>query len=215
MTTAQVLLAAGFKPLGRAATYASRARRAGKVSGEEFSAVRTAARRRRVGIIATAVAVVGLVAGWFAIQRWSPVQASADQPSSTPLRSTSPAALGLDVLADGVIHRPDGSRVGLALPEGVTAYGARSVPGGWVLATSPRDELWFAPGGAPPRLIGRLSGGYALSAEGDVLVMAHNLFPPNGEVSMSSHTSCHPSPSWAGACSTLKASMERIRRSWG
>lgn len=145
-------------------------------SVDEIVTGQAAVRRRRYAIAAAAAVVALVVAGSFAVFRTSLFLSPGDEPSTPPLQSTSAAALGLDVLSGGVIHRPDGSEVALALPDGVTAYGAESVAGGWLVATSPRDELWFASGGASARLIGKLTGGHAVSADGRVLVMVNDVF---------------------------------------
>lgn len=136
----------------------------------------------RVGSAAARVVVVGLVIGVLLADAGcaEPRTVAAGTPS--PLPPTSAAALGLDVLVSGVVYRPDGTRVGLRLPDGVTAYEARAVPAGWVVVTSPRDEVWFATAGAPARLVGRPSfGGPTVSADGRVVVFVRNDPLPDSE----------------------------------
>jgi hypothetical protein len=121
------------------------------------------------------VAVVGLVIGVLLAGAGcaEPRTVAAGTPS--PLPPTSAAALGLDVLVSGVIYRPDGTRVELRLPDGVSAYEAWAVPAGWVVVASPGNEVWFATAGAPARLVGTPSHhGPVVSADGRVVVFARN-----------------------------------------
>lgn len=106
---------------------------------------------------------------------------STSAPSTSAPAGLSTAALGLDVLAGNVILRPDGQRVTLALPVGLTTDAATRVPAGWVLAThdaaSAGDSttLWFAPDAGPVQRIVGPADSYQVSADGRVLVAAGGL----------------------------------------
>lgn len=169
---------------------------------------RAAQRRRRavriagavVGVVAVLVAAAGvaaagghdrqLPAGPPTLTR-TPTPSTSVPSTSAPSASapsasaagTSAAALGLYVLSANVILRPDGRRVTLALPAGVSADAATRVPGGFVLAThdaagaGDSSALWLAPDTGPAQRILAPADTYQISADGRVLVAAGGLLP--------------------------------------
>jgi len=154
------------------------------VEGPRFSADdivaagRSAVVRRRTvaaASVAAGVVVLLVVAGLATAAKPRPdVLPPADPPA------ISAGDIGLDVLSGNVIQRPDGSRVSLALPAGVTAGGATRVPGGWVVEAGSDDEssLWFAVETGRATRIGRLFGNYQVSADGRLLVASGTTADP-------------------------------------
>jgi hypothetical protein len=146
-------------------------------------------------VVVTAAAALLLVTAVLAVNRRSAPAPPANSPTSSPspASSLSPstpgaaaapagvpvASLGLDVLADGVIARPDGSRVPLRLGPGRSAVDATGVPAGWVVAagSDTGSDVWFVPTSGAAQRIGADFGGYAVSADGRILVVAGSTGP--------------------------------------
>ncbi|MET8148033.1 hypothetical protein ACIBSW_13960 [Actinoplanes sp. NPDC049668] len=130
-------------------------------------------RRRRVVAGAAAAAVVAAVLTGSLVARPSALPPSRPQPSP----SVSAIDVPVEVLAGNTVYRADGSRVALGLPGGRTAQEAVRVRWGWVVTAAPAGdgllEAWFVPDGGTPRRVGTAFGGFAVSPDNDVLVVAH------------------------------------------
>jgi len=154
---------------------------------EIVQAARTVAGRRRVaGLVGLMAAVLALVLAAALLNLNG--RAAPSPPSSTPTPSTSAstpvstpsptpgvpvAALGLDVLTDGVITRPDGSRVTLPVTPGLTPVDAMRVSGGWIVSFQGNQgsQLWLVPAAGAAHPIGDAFGSFAASADGTILVL--------------------------------------------
>ncbi len=140
-------------------------------------------RRRRAIGVAAAVAVLGLVAGLVLAVR--PGHGDHPRPPATPGRSVvpspsptvlTPAALGLDVVIDTSIYRPDGHVVTPQLPAG-SPFGAKRLPTGWLVSASRDEEHPMDLGGSylvledgRVRAFDRAFRGGPVSADGTVVV---------------------------------------------
>jgi hypothetical protein len=182
------------------------ARRADELGrGPRFSAEdivqagRAALRWRRAVFIASAatgvvavLVVAGIIAATGGHERRLPAgpptltqipTPSTPAPSASAPAGPSAASLGLNVLSGNVILLPDGRRVTLALPAGVSIWSASRASAGWVLQTfatggaGGSSALWFAPDAGPVQRIVAPADDYRVSADGHLLVAAGGLQP--------------------------------------
>ena len=135
---------------------------------------RTIRRRRAAAAAVAAVVAVGAV---LSVSQFG--RAPAPQPPATH-QQTSPAAVSevVDLLVGNTVHAADGTRIPLRLPAGYTGDTATRVPSGWVVDTAHEvggqelAEVWFVPDGGDPRSVGEDFGDFAVSPDGETLVIA-------------------------------------------
>lgn len=144
---------------------------------------RRALRRRRAigtaaaGLLAVTVAATGAVL-------WPPTPVRTSNLANPPVVTPAPAPSigpepppGLSLLRNGTVVEAGGTQIPLGLSAGYVISDPSQTPDGYLFAAyrsnDPTDQnLWFKAAGNAPVEVGRMAGGYEVSADGRTLVVA-------------------------------------------